>query len=196
MQEELWTAEQFALRKFHLPDGGRWTELVRGVPFTYSPPDDAHGTVVLNVSKQLAEFAHQVHGGYACFELGLILARDPDTVRCPPISYFTTGDRFAESTRDITSTMPTLVIEIASTNDRRQQIADRVEAYLARGIPSVWVLDTADKSVYLFEHGYPQRHYTGRQEFSGSGDLSAFQSIVATLFEEPSWWQASRRNGH
>ena len=78
----LLTAEDFADRKYELPDGGRWTELVEGQVTAYSPVDDVHGNVVRNLSGALATHAQQTQQGYAGFELGLIVSRDPDTVRC------------------------------------------------------------------------------------------------------------------
>lgn len=191
-----WTAEEFALNRYNLPDGGRWTELIAGQPVALSPPDDKHGTVVLNLTKALAEFAQRERVGYACFEVGLVLSRSPDTVRCPPISYFTRGDLFAESDRDITQEHPTLVVEIASTNDRRSKMAERVQSYLNWGVPFVWVIDTAGKVVHLFGARRPARQVSGEQKLTGSDDLAAFEMPAADLFKEPSWWQAAGRNGH
>ena len=191
-----WTAEEFALKRYNLPDGGRWTELIAGQPVALSPPDDKHGTVVLNLSKKLAEFAQRERVGYACFEVGLVLSRAPDTVRCPPISYFTRGDLFAESDRDITLERPTLVVEIASTNDRRQNMADRVQSYLTWGVPITWVIDTAGRTVHVFVPGEHPWQLSKEENLTGSGDLAAFEIPVAELFQEPSWWQASSRNGH
>lgn len=191
-----WTAEEFALKKYHLPDGGRWTELAAGEPVAFSPPDDRHGTVVLNLTKALAEFAQREHVGYACFEIGLVLVRNPDTVRCPPISYFTQGDQFAESDRDITTSIPALVVEIASTNDRRRNQSERVQAYLDWGVKAIWVIDTVDQSVHVFEKDRAPHVHPRSQKLLGSGDLCEFQVPVAELFEEPSWWQSGKRNGH
>src|SRR5579871_5633979 len=111
---ELLTAEQFGDQFFELPEGGRWTELIEGRLVELSPPDDAHGNVVRNLSKSLALYAQTSQRGYACFELGLIVRRDPDTVRFPAACYFVTGERFAESDKFLTDVCPALVIEIAS----------------------------------------------------------------------------------
>src|SRR5689334_6584422 len=98
----LLTAEEFAHSKYDLPDGGRWTELVEGQVKAYSAVDDIHGNVVRNLSAALANHAQQTQQGYAGFELGLIVSRGPDTVRCPAISYFVDGERFAELDKIVT----------------------------------------------------------------------------------------------
>src|SRR5579864_2162436 len=116
---ELMTAEQFIEGRDELADGGRWTELVAGQPVILSPPTIEHGNSILNLSKALADYSQKEQGGYACFELGLAIARNPDTVHFPAICFFTTGDLFAEAEKVITEVRPALVVEVASTNDRR-----------------------------------------------------------------------------
>ena len=103
-----------------LPFGGRWAELVEGIPIVFEPPDPVHGNVILNVSKTLADYIQRTGIGYACFDLGLLLARDPDTLRYPAVSYFVDGPRFAESDKLFTEVTPAFVIEVASSVDRRQ----------------------------------------------------------------------------
>lgn len=184
------TAEEFADRKFDFPDGGRWTELVAGELETFEPPDDAHGNFVRTLSAALADFAQETQEGYACFELGLIVRRNPDTVRCPPISYFTTGERFAEQDKLVTEVRPALVVEIASTNDRRRQMAVRVQEYLDWGVSLVWVADTHARKVLAFEAGRQKREYEAHQTLYGGSILSGFQARVEDLFADPKWWRS------
>ncbi len=51
------TAEEFVRRKDDLPEGGRWYELHAGLPVLLTAPDDQHGTVVLNLTRELAPLA-------------------------------------------------------------------------------------------------------------------------------------------
>src|ERR1700685_4152783 len=71
----------------------RWTELVGGRIVSLEPPALEHGAVVLNLTKAMARYLQlaQEENGYACFELGLVVARNPDTVRRPPVSFFVGG---------------------------------------------------------------------------------------------------------
>ena len=105
------TVEQYAEHKLDLPEGGRWTELVAGRIITLQPPDDEHGNVVRNATLAFSKFAHRTQRGYACFEIGLITARSPDTVRCPPACYFLDGAPFAEIDNLIAQTKPALVVD-------------------------------------------------------------------------------------
>lgn len=105
------TAEQFIEQRFDMPDSGQWAELVEGVPVFLEPPDLDHGNAILNLSKAVAAYVQQGVPGYACFDLGLLMGRAPDTIRFPAMCWFATGERFEESDKDITETVPTLVVD-------------------------------------------------------------------------------------
>lgn len=185
---ETLTAEQFAEQKYDFPEGGRWTELNRGKVSTLSPPDELHGNVVLNLSKTLAEHAQTAEEGYACFELGLIVARNPDTVRCPAVSYFQEGERFAEMDKLVTETIPVFVVEIASTNDRRRDMADRVTSYLEWGVGQVWLIDTQLREVHICRPEKSRTRLQGFQMLFGAPVLSTFKIRVEDLFAPPPWY--------
>ena len=187
--DEILTAEQFAAGRHELPDGGRWTELVAGRPILFSPPTVEHGGAVLNLGKALAEYSHKGQGGYACFELGLIVAREPDTVRFPAVSFFMAGPMFAESDKIITEIMPTLIVEVASSNDRRRGLEQRVGGWLNWGVPLVWALDLHAKQVHVFEQGRAVSALAEHDVLTGGSRLPGFKTGVKGLFQEPAWWK-------
>lgn len=187
--DELLTAEQFVAGRADLPDGGRWTELVAGRPVILSPPPLEHGTIVLNLSKALAAYTQQEQAGYACFDLGLIVSRDPDSTHFPAISYFTSGPMFAEADRGATETRPALVVEVASTNDRRRALDERISGWLDWGVRLVWVFDPTAKQVHVLEHGHAGRRLDEHQTLFGGLILSGFRANVGDLFKEPGWWK-------
>ena len=183
------TAEQFLDERFDLPDAGQWAELIEGVPICLQPPDLDHGNAVLNLSKALAPFLQQAERGYACFDLGLLLARNPDTVRYPAVSYFAEGPRFAEADKPFTEAVPALGVDMASTSDRRSQMPGRVEQYLAWGVESVWVIDSRARSVDVARAGAEPIRRTGPETLHGGPVLTGFAIQVAALFAEPEWWR-------
>ena len=192
------TAERFAAERFDLPEGGRWFELVAGELVQFQPPDEAHGNTVLNFSKALgAHFQHATAGdaGYACFELGLLVARNPDTIRIPPVSYFLAQDRdrFAHTDEVYTTTPPSLVLEIASTNDRRRNIGRRVTEYLDWGVGHVWVADPFGRCVHLYRRGGPSRQLADHETLVGHPVLPGFSLKVTEVFAEPAWWRSGKK---
>jgi Uma2 family endonuclease len=185
----LLTAEEFAL--LGADDEGdldlQRAELLQGRLAILEGPDLIHGAVVLNFSKALAAYLHQSpdEQGYAAFEIGLIVSRGPDTVRRPPVSLFVGGERFAELDRTVTETRPAQVIEIASTNDRRRMMRDRVESYLNWGVRAVWVIDTSEKTAHCVQQGKPPRRFWGNQSIPGGPVFANFKLPVNALFVMP-----------
>ena len=156
------TAEEFAELGVRDDFDLQRAELVRGQVEVLETPDLLHGAIVLNLTKAFAAYLQQApdEQGYACFEIGLIVAREPDTVRRPAVSFFVGGERFAELDHAVTQTRPALVVEIGSTNDRRRAMRDRVESYLNWGVRTVWVADTLAKAVHCIRAGQPPRIYS------------------------------------
>jgi len=187
--DDLFTAEQFAACRHELPDGGRWTELHAGRPVLLSPPTVEHGNAVLNLGKALAEFSQHGPGGYACFELGFTIARNPDTVLLPPACFFMTGAMFAESDKILTEARPTLVVEVASSNDRRRGMNDRIGGWLNWGVSLAWLLDPHAKKVHVFEKGRDGQPLGEHEMLTGRSVLPGFQTSVGNLFNEPGWYK-------
>lgn len=184
-------AEEFAAKKFDLQEGGRWCELDAGVVRTFHPPDDLHGNFVLNFSKQLAAAARSSPDPprFAGYELGLIVARRPDTVRCPPISVFTGADAFAESDKTITETRPDWIIEIASTNDRREAMSGRLEEFRKWGVVLMWVADPQIPCVHVLRSGRPNRRYDADDILPHTPLLGETEIKPSELFADPAWWR-------
>lgn len=180
------TIEEFEEK---LLDGDRWVELVEGRFVRLNPPDDAHGDVVRNLSRAMATFLQNSTDTYACFELPLIVKREPPTVRCPAISCFRfqEGGRFAETDKVITDTCPILVVEVASTNERREAMSDRVQSYLAWGVEAVWVIDPVTQHVHQFRGRNFSQMLKDPQVLIGHPELSGFTIPVANLFRQPEW---------
>lgn len=182
------TTEEFIEQRQHLADGGQWAELIRGVPVSLDPPDIDHGTIVLNLSKAFSSYVHATLIGYPCFDLGIQVERSPDTVYFPPVSYFKEGPRFAEADRDVTSTVPALVVELATTTDRRRQVSERIHVYQQLGVPVIWLADPQQRSVHVCVNGKHGHLRLDESELlSGDQILPGFEIVVADLFQPPAW---------
>ena len=169
-----------------LQQGDRWIELVSGRLVRHVAPDDMHGNIVRNLSKALAGHIHERPESVACFDLGLVLQRHPDTVLFPPISCFPLPAGFEESDKLISDTTPRLVVEIASTNDRREELSERVKSYLEWGVAGVWVFDPVDRRAHaLSREG--SRVFTADESLHDFAVLPGFRFPVAEAFRDPPW---------
>jgi Uma2 family endonuclease len=190
------TAEEFVEDRHELEELGRWSELILGEPVSLEPPSSKHGTAVLNITKAFADHVQKTMVGYACFELGLIVKRRPDSVYCPPISYFVSGSRWEEMDKAITETRPALVVEIASSRDRRLGLPHRVPLYLKWGVAVVWVVDTESQNVYVHTSS-GSAMFEADENLEASPDwtsdgleesiLPGFKLAVKNVFREPDW---------
>lgn len=191
IDEALLTAEDYARIKYDLPEGGRWTELFAGRVITLQPPDEMHGNIVLNLSKAMAATyqADSQPAGMACFDVSILVRRDPDSLLSPAMSYFSNDMGFAPLDEVYSERVPRLVCEIASTNDRRKNMADRVLTYLDRGIEVVWVVDPIEKCCHVYEVDQRPFHLSEDETLDGGAVVADFQLPVGQLFTEPSWWR-------
>lgn len=184
------TIEEFEER---LHEGDRWIELVDGRLSRLNPPDDAHGDVVRNLARALATFLRKSNDTNACFELPLIISRENGgTILCPAVSFFrfSAGNRFAETDKVLTDTRPVLVIEVASTNERRQSMLDHVQAYQAWGVNNVWVVDPVVRQVQRCYHGIATEQLDESHSLSDQALLPGFSMPVSELFREPTWMKS------
>lgn len=178
------TVEQYEER---LAEGDRWIEVVAGRLVRLDPPDEIHGDVVRNLSRPLGTSLKSTADITACFELPVILAVDPATIRCPAVSCFRSQNRFSETDKLVTDTVPLLVVEVASTNDRREGMSERVNGYLDRGVQGIWVIDPVTRHVHVFHPPQQGAMLKETQQLRGSPILPDFEILVSDLFKQPQW---------
>jgi Uma2 family endonuclease len=187
--EPLMSVEEFLEQRFEMPESGQWSELQQGRLVHLQPPDLDHGNTVLNLSKILARHAATAQG-YPCFDLGLLLERQPDTLWFPSVSYFEGGPRFAETDKLVSETVPAAIIELASTADRRRPMPGRAHHYLRWGVREVWVVDPAERSFQLHsgQESGPARCWSQGDTVVVDGCFAGLDLKVSDLFSEPDWW--------
>lgn len=202
MIQRIMTAEEFAEQKYDLPEGGRWSELIAGEPVILDQPSDAHGNAIHNLARELAKWIQDREVGYACFELGIIVQRAPDTVVCPAISYFVEGSRWEEMDKIVTETRPAAVIEVASSVGRRRNMSGRIAHYRNCGIPVAIVIDPSELKVAV--HSRADRlEVLGRDDILAGRDdwscdaideplFAGFSIPVIEIFQQPEWWEPRR----
>jgi Uma2 family endonuclease len=187
----LLTAEEFAACKHLLPEAGRWHELHDGQTVLLSAPDDIHGTIVLNLSRFLAQWFQTQpvsSRGYACFDVGLWVRTQPDTVYVPAISIFRDGKPFSQFDQVIATEVPQLVIEVASSNDRREDMRLRTTAYQKLGVSEIWIPDPFKKEIQVIRKSSHTLALGYWQFLEGGPALPGFRVSVEKVFSQPEWW--------
>lgn len=156
--ETILTAEEF----WELPEpshGGR-LELVEGRVVSDMPVGERHAALAAELAASILGFVKPRRLGRVHIGLGHRLARGPDTVRAPDVSFLSAGrlpavpgDRFVEGA-------PDLAIEIMSPEDREPDVARKVEEYFDAGAKRVWIVRPRNRSITVHRPGGDAHTYT------------------------------------
>ena len=112
-----------------------------------------------------------------------LLDRRPDLVRIPDVS-FVSWERVPERgvPEGFWPGAPDLAVEVVSSNDRAEDVRDKVREYLASGTRLVWVLWPKHQSVTIYAAGGATRDLGLDAEQDGGDVLAGFRTPVADLF--------------
>ena len=155
-------------------------ELVREV-IEVSRRDAPHGFICGN-----AKTARQPHSkGYIVSnDTGVILERDPDTVRGPDVAYYEDVVNFDELPEKWGDIAPRLAIEVLSPNDLARYITEKINDYLDNGVELVWVIDPESRTVTIYSKTGVKK-LTEKDTLTGGDVLPSFRCKVSDLFVLP-----------
>jgi Uma2 family endonuclease len=180
------TAEEFFEWANRPENRDRHFELERGEVVEVSRPGLPHGVVCSNVDWVLNGFARQRRRGYSCSnDAGVILERDPDTVRGPDLAFYDQEHRYDELTPKFSEQLPKLAVEVLSPNDRWGKVMRRITHFLNRGIPLVWLVDPEDRSVAVYRPGQLPQVLDENEELTGDDILPDLRCRIADFFFVP-----------
>lgn len=169
-----------------MPDDGRRYELIAGELREVSPGSVQHSDIGSEILTRMRLFARS-HG------LGLVLGPDagfffghePDTVRAPDVS-FIRADRVPskEQRQGFADVVPDLAVEVASPNDSRPEVLEKVAFYLQQGVPLVWTVWPKSRSVLAHRAAQEPRTFREGDILDGEDVLPGFRIPVEELFRD------------
>jgi Uma2 family endonuclease len=178
---KLITAEEL----FEMGDIGR-CELIYGELVMMSPAGAEHGVVAARFVRYLGEFVDQ-HGLGAVFssETGFTVERDPDLVRGPDAA-FVGRDRIGTKVpRGYFDGVPDLAVEVVSPGERRRDVAEKVNMWLAHGARVVWVADPRQMTVVIHRVGNKPQTLRKPDEIRDEPLLRGFVLPLSKVFRLP-----------
>jgi Uma2 family endonuclease len=135
-----------------LPEEDAWRiELVRGRPVREPRPAPLHGRLVARLAHLLYAFAEDASTGVVLADVGVVLARDPDTVRGPDVAFYSHGRIPASGYGGGFWGPPDLAVEVTSPGNSATRIREKVTDYLGTGVRLVWVVAPRPRSVTVQE---------------------------------------------
>lgn len=180
------TADEFAEWVVRPENGAKHWELVRGEVIEMSRPGERHGFVCMRIGMKLMLYAEQQGRGYSVSnDPGIVLERDPDTVRGPDLIYFDKTKPYDELNPKWIEEPPVLAVEVLSPNDRPNKITARVGEFLRSGIRLVWVVDPESREIAVHRADRPPVILEGEQEITGDDVLPGFRCRIQEFFQVP-----------
>jgi Uma2 family endonuclease len=171
-----------------MPDNGVYRYLIRGqlreLPMTKH--NRWHSRIEARIVYRLSAWLEQQpepRGDIASGEAGCILRHDPDSTVGIDVAYFSAevASRDPDDTT-LFDGIPTLAVEILSPNDVEEEVNEKVDEYLAVGVPLIWVVDPHFRTVRVHRPGAEPELFNVQQELSGDPHLPGFRVRVAQLF--------------
>jgi Uma2 family endonuclease len=183
---KLMTADEF-FDFVHLPENdNKWFELVRGEVIELPPPTRPHGVVCVNVGTELILYCRQRKKGYVtCNDSGVILERDPDTVRGPDVALYEDAKTFEELHPKYGEVPPRLAVEVLSPNDKAKQVTRKITDYLKNGVDLVWLIDPEAHDVTVYRRDRGPVLVEKDQELTGEEILPGLRCRVSEFFLLP-----------
>lgn len=193
--KRLMTAEEFYDWVNRPENEGRQYELDRGEVIEVTRPAEFHGVLCAWIAHLLWSYALQRGRGCVCSnDTGLLVERDPDTLRGPDLMFLDEPLGLEQLSRKFTQRIPKLVIEVMSPTDRMTQLNRRIGQYLERGVGLVWLLDAEVRSVTVYRRDKYPRVLDDTEELTGEDVLPDLRLPVAELFTLPAERAASRED--
>ncbi len=148
-------------------------------------PSLLHDRVRRTLERILETFVARHRLGEVFGEAGFVLARDPDTVRGPDLSFVTRERLVGVDYARFFEGAPDLAIEILSPSNRPYQVRAKVADYLSAGCRLVWVVNPQIRTVTTYRELLAPRMLTADGELDGEDILPGLRVHVGSIFEPP-----------
>lgn len=179
--EKLLTIEDMA----NLPEDGRLHELVRGRLVEMNSPRPKHGFICSEISGLLRDFVKPKQlGRVFSNDSGVIIERDPDTLRGPDVGYYS----YARVPRGKVSdgyfdAVPEIAIEVLSPSETWPEVLQKVAELLNAGVSVVCVADPRNNTVQVHTIDQPVQYLAENDELTFPTVLPGFRCKVGQCFD-------------
>ena len=148
-----------------------------------TPVGIQHGAIVIKLGRLLGSYVESKRLGLIGTEIGFRLSRDPDTVRGPDVAFIAKSRLPNEGIpKKFADFPPDLAVEVLSPEDTVSELLRKVEEYLKAGVPLIWVVDPATRTVTVYRSLQDVRIVSSDQQLDGGDVIPGFQFKVSDLF--------------
>jgi len=163
---------------------GRY-ELIEGVVNKMSPSGEKHGFIASKIGFIVSKYVYENKLGITTgAETGYKLSENPDTVKAPDLAFKSSEKVIQGGIADnYSSVMPELVVEVNSPSDSYVQVMKKVNLWISAGVKQVWVIDSEDKAVAVYDSEGRCKIFDTDQYLTGGEILPGFKCNVREIFE-------------
>lgn len=180
------TVEAFATWTSRPENSERRFELDQGEVIEVPLQGEVHGFVCWRVIMALSEYVTRRRSGHLLTNnCGLIVTRDPDTVRGPDVMLFLSDRSLDQAHWGYVERIPNLVVEVFSASDQPGKLNRRIDQYHRRGVPLVWVVYPEERMVNVCRPNEFPKVLDESDDLTGNGVLPDFSCRVLDLFTLP-----------
>ena len=177
---KLMTAEEFAV--LPNPRDGSQQELVKGEVVIMPPPQARHGIICSRIDRRLGIYVEENNLGWTTSnDTGVILERDPDTVRGPDVAFWSIA-RQPELPAGYFEIPPDIAVEVLSPTDRRRDVREKIREYITLGVRLVWLIDPETRTVTVYLGTIRGTELDESDTLDGGEVLPGFAVPVSYLF--------------
>jgi len=165
-----------------LSDDSYRHELSVGLLVAEPLPSHRHDRTRRRLERLLEAFVECHQLGEVFGEAGYVLARDPDTVRGPDLSFVSRARLSNFDDGRFFSGAPDLAVEILSPSNRPAEMHAKVADYLTAGARLVWVVDPERRSVTTYRELLAPRVLQLNESLSGEDVLPGLSIALEAIF--------------
>ena len=160
-------------------------ELIRGVLYETMSAGVNHGKIVVNLTIELGAFVKPRRlGSLMASDTGIILERNPDTVREPDIAFISAAKMpLGMDIPGYSEAVPDLVVEIASPSDSRREVNAKIQMWLSYGVRLVWAVFPTTRTIKSHPHHGAPTTLTETDALDGGDVLPGFTCKVSAIFD-------------
>ncbi len=117
-------------------------------------------------------------------DVGVLIQRDPDTVREPDV-YYVSAERLPLDVRvqGYLEVVPELVVEIVSPSDSPREVNEKTQMWLDHGVLMVLEVHPAERAVMVHRPDAPAVTLTGDDALDGGDVLPGFSLPLSEIFD-------------
>ncbi len=160
-------------------------ELIRGVLCETVSVGKIHGRIAMSFGGALVAYVRPRRlGAVIGSDAGVIVQRNPDTVREPDIAYISAERLPLDDQSDgYLEVAPELVVEIVSPSDQQREVNDKTLMWLALGVLMVVEVYPGERAVMVHRPGVPATTLTGDEVLDGGDVLPGFSLPLSEIFD-------------